>query len=129
MNTPGAGISPLLSRCVVGSASPAALQVLWPYLLEFVTPVQFTNALTPICKSLMHLSVKKREEGGNTSLIPYDLNGWYGREQERLICSGSGGDAVLCCFPSVCRKSSFAPRPDDEAVGMWGGGRAMPLIG
>uniref|UniRef100_A0A8C3Q2H5 Maestro heat like repeat family member 1 n=1 Tax=Chrysolophus pictus TaxID=9089 RepID=A0A8C3Q2H5_CHRPC len=49
--------------------------VLWPYLLEFITPVQFTNALTPICKSLMHLSVKKREEGGNASLIPYDLNG------------------------------------------------------
>uniref|UniRef100_A0A8C2Y903 Maestro heat like repeat family member 1 n=1 Tax=Coturnix japonica TaxID=93934 RepID=A0A8C2Y903_COTJA len=54
--------------------------VLWPYLLEFITPVQFTNALTPICKSLMHLSVKKREEGGNASLIPYDLNGWYGCE-------------------------------------------------
>uniref|UniRef100_A0A803XNT1 Maestro heat like repeat family member 1 n=1 Tax=Meleagris gallopavo TaxID=9103 RepID=A0A803XNT1_MELGA len=49
--------------------------VLWPYLLEFITPMQFTNALTPICKSLMHLSVKKREEGGNASLIPYDLNG------------------------------------------------------
>ncbi|OXB82683.1 UNVERIFIED_CONTAM: hypothetical protein H355_000381 [Colinus virginianus] len=49
--------------------------VLWPYLLEFITPVQFTNALTPVCRSLMHLSVKKQEEGGNASLIPYDLNG------------------------------------------------------
>ncbi|XP_065585206.1 maestro heat-like repeat-containing protein family member 1 isoform X3 [Cyrtonyx montezumae] len=49
--------------------------VLWPFLLEFITPVQFTNALTPICRSLMHLSVKKQEEGGSASLIPYDLNG------------------------------------------------------
>ncbi|XP_063183774.1 maestro heat-like repeat-containing protein family member 1 isoform X2 [Chroicocephalus ridibundus] len=48
--------------------------VLWPYLLEFVTPVQFTNALTPLCKSLMSLAVKKQEEGENASLIRYDLN-------------------------------------------------------
>ncbi|KAM6143045.1 LOW QUALITY PROTEIN: maestro heat-like repeat-containing protein family member 1 [Phoenicopterus ruber ruber] len=48
--------------------------VLWPYLLEFVTPIQFTNALTPLCKSLMYLAVKKQEEGENASLIRYDLN-------------------------------------------------------
>ncbi|XP_035172579.1 maestro heat-like repeat-containing protein family member 1 isoform X4 [Oxyura jamaicensis] len=49
--------------------------VLWPYLLEFVTPIQFTNALTPLCKSLMYLAVKKQEEGENASLLRYDLNG------------------------------------------------------
>uniref|UniRef100_A0A8B9ETV1 Maestro heat like repeat family member 1 n=1 Tax=Anser cygnoides TaxID=8845 RepID=A0A8B9ETV1_ANSCY len=49
--------------------------VLWPYLLEFVTPIQFTNALTPLCKSLMYLAMKKQEEGENASLIRYDLNG------------------------------------------------------
>nr|XP_009673743.1 PREDICTED: maestro heat-like repeat-containing protein family member 1 isoform X7 [Struthio camelus australis] len=48
--------------------------VLWPYLLEFVTPIQFTNALTPLCKSLMYLAMKKQEEGENASLIRYDLN-------------------------------------------------------
>uniref|UniRef100_A0A8B9SCJ9 Maestro heat like repeat family member 1 n=1 Tax=Apteryx owenii TaxID=8824 RepID=A0A8B9SCJ9_APTOW len=48
--------------------------VLWPYLLEFVTPVQFTNALTPLCKSLLYLVTKKQEEGENASLIRYDLN-------------------------------------------------------
>ncbi|XP_062426714.1 maestro heat-like repeat-containing protein family member 1 isoform X2 [Rhea pennata] len=48
--------------------------VLWPYLLEFVTPIQFTNALTPLCKSLMYLATKKQEEGENASLIRYDLN-------------------------------------------------------
>ncbi|XP_051467337.1 LOW QUALITY PROTEIN: maestro heat-like repeat-containing protein family member 1 [Apus apus] len=48
--------------------------VLWPYLLEFVTPMQFTNALTPLCKSLMYLAMKKQEEGEKASLIRYDLN-------------------------------------------------------
>ncbi|KFV09772.1 Maestro heat-like repeat-containing protein family member 1, partial [Pterocles gutturalis] len=48
--------------------------VLWPYLLEFVTPIQFTNALAPLCKSLMYLAMKKQEEGENASLIRYDLN-------------------------------------------------------
>ncbi|KAM9304369.1 maestro heat-like repeat-containing protein family member 1 isoform 2-T2 [Morus bassanus] len=48
--------------------------VLWPYLLEYVTPIQFTNALTPLCKSLMYLAMKKQEEGENASLIRYDLN-------------------------------------------------------
>uniref|UniRef100_A0A8C4UPN4 Maestro heat like repeat family member 1 n=1 Tax=Falco tinnunculus TaxID=100819 RepID=A0A8C4UPN4_FALTI len=51
--------------------------VLWPYLLEFVTPIQFTNALTPLCKSLMYLAMKKQEEGESASLIRYDLNGQY----------------------------------------------------
>lgn len=46
--------------------------VLWPYLLEFVTPIQFTGALTPLCRSLMHLATKKQEEGENAALIHYD---------------------------------------------------------
>uniref|UniRef100_A0A8C2T7A6 Maestro heat like repeat family member 1 n=1 Tax=Coturnix japonica TaxID=93934 RepID=A0A8C2T7A6_COTJA len=74
--------------------------VLWPYLLEFITPVQFTNALTPICKSLMHLSVKKREEGGNASLIPYDLNGNLPSPHAlttRLLVRGLGTE----CCPSL----------------------------
>lgn len=56
---------------------PFSRQVLWPYLLEFVTPIQFTNALAPLCKSLMYLAMKKQEEGENASLIRYDLNGQY----------------------------------------------------
>uniref|UniRef100_A0A8C2T8Y3 Maestro heat like repeat family member 1 n=1 Tax=Coturnix japonica TaxID=93934 RepID=A0A8C2T8Y3_COTJA len=86
--------------------------VLWPYLLEFITPVQFTNALTPICKSLMHLSVKKREEGGNASLIPYDLNGWYGCEG-KVDLLGVRGRCCLTPFSICCRKSSFTPRPNN----------------
>ncbi|KAG9472874.1 hypothetical protein GDO78_016069 [Eleutherodactylus coqui] len=48
--------------------------VLWPYLLEFVVPIQFTNALTPVCKSLVHLGQKKQEEGMEKLLINYNVN-------------------------------------------------------
>ncbi|XP_069811758.1 maestro heat-like repeat-containing protein family member 1, partial [Dendropsophus ebraccatus] len=48
--------------------------ILWPHLLEFVVPVQFTNALTPVCKSLVHLSQRKLEEGVERFLINYNVN-------------------------------------------------------
>lgn len=50
-------------------------QVLWPYLLEFLTPVRFTGALTPLCKSLVHLAQKRQEVGADAFLIQYDGNG------------------------------------------------------
>ncbi|XP_036137118.1 maestro heat-like repeat-containing protein family member 1 isoform X1 [Molossus molossus] len=48
--------------------------VLWPYLLEFLTPVHFTGALTPLCRSLVHLAQKRQEAGTDTLLIQYDGN-------------------------------------------------------
>ncbi|XP_073418491.1 maestro heat-like repeat-containing protein family member 1 isoform X3 [Dendrobates tinctorius] len=48
--------------------------ILWPHLLEFVVPVQFTNALTPVCKSLVHLGQKKQEEGVEEFLINFNVN-------------------------------------------------------
>uniref|UniRef100_A0A452V533 Maestro heat like repeat family member 1 n=1 Tax=Ursus maritimus TaxID=29073 RepID=A0A452V533_URSMA len=48
--------------------------VLWPYLLEFLTPVRFTGALTPLCKSLVHLVQKRQEVGADAFLIQYDGN-------------------------------------------------------
>ncbi|XP_027456396.2 maestro heat-like repeat-containing protein family member 1 isoform X1 [Zalophus californianus] len=48
--------------------------VLWPYLLEFLTPVRFTGALTPLCKSLVHLAQKRQEVGADAFLIQYDSN-------------------------------------------------------
>ncbi|KAL8181435.1 UNVERIFIED_CONTAM: Maestro heat-like repeat-containing protein member 1, partial [Gekko kuhli] len=49
-------------------------EVLWPYLLEFVTPVHLTGALTPLCRSLVHLAVKKQEEGQKDFQLPHDAN-------------------------------------------------------
>lgn len=48
--------------------------VLWPYLLQFLTPERFTGALTPLCKSLVHLAQKRQEAGADTLLIQYDGN-------------------------------------------------------
>ncbi|XP_035315188.1 maestro heat-like repeat-containing protein family member 1 isoform X1 [Cricetulus griseus] len=48
--------------------------VLWPYLLEFLIPVRFTAALTPLCRSLVHLALKRQEAGADDSLVQYNLN-------------------------------------------------------
>ncbi|XP_068093944.1 maestro heat-like repeat-containing protein family member 1 isoform X2 [Hyperolius riggenbachi] len=50
------------------------VHVLWPYLLEFVVPIQYTNALTPICKSLVHLGQKKLEAGVEKFLLDYNVD-------------------------------------------------------
>ncbi|KAM5211021.1 maestro heat-like repeat-containing protein family member 1 isoform 10-T19 [Hipposideros larvatus] len=46
--------------------------VLWPHLLQFLTPVRYTGALTPLCRSLVHLAGKRQEAGPGTLLIKYD---------------------------------------------------------
>ena len=54
--------------------------VLWPYLLEFLVPVQFTHSVGIVCKCVTHIAVQKSErkdddftinfeELGNTSLL------------------------------------------------------------
>ncbi|EPY76315.1 maestro heat-like repeat-containing protein family member 1 isoform 1, partial [Camelus ferus] len=48
--------------------------VLWPYLLEFLVPVRFTGALTPLCRSLVHLAQKRQEAGTDTFLIQHSDN-------------------------------------------------------
>lgn len=48
--------------------------VLWPYLLEFLTPVRFTAALTPLCRSLVHLILKRQEAGADDFLDQYNSN-------------------------------------------------------
>ncbi|XP_061463180.1 maestro heat-like repeat-containing protein family member 1 isoform X2 [Rhineura floridana] len=42
--------------------------VLWPYLLEFVIPIHLTNALGPLCKSLIFLAAQKQEEREESDL-------------------------------------------------------------
>ncbi|XP_067937977.1 maestro heat-like repeat-containing protein family member 1 [Watersipora subatra] len=47
-------------------------QVLWPYLLEFIIPVQYTDAFSVICKSLTVLAERKRERNDADYLIDYE---------------------------------------------------------
>ncbi|XP_045880235.1 maestro heat-like repeat-containing protein family member 1 isoform X4 [Meles meles] len=48
--------------------------VLWPYLLAFLTPVRFTGALTPLCRSLVHLAQKRQEVGAEAFLVRSNSN-------------------------------------------------------
>lgn len=109
--------------------SPLSAQVLWPYLLEFVTPIAFTNALTPLCKSLLHLAVKKQEEGDSASLIRYDLNGRYRWPWELGSHWAAPWEMFFdAFFPSFSSKPALAPRSDDAAAGEWPAGRALPSL-
>ena len=67
-----------------------SIQVLWPYLLQTILPVQYTRAISPVCKSLAFLASKKREEEasdyqidftvqGEIAFIPSFINGHYRR--------------------------------------------------
>ncbi|XP_041105093.1 maestro heat-like repeat-containing protein family member 1 isoform X1 [Polyodon spathula] len=47
--------------------------ILWPGLLEYMTPVQYTNAMTPLCKSLILLGNKKKSAKDTSFMI--DFNG------------------------------------------------------
>ncbi|RXM27386.1 Maestro heat-like repeat-containing protein family member 1 [Acipenser ruthenus] len=47
--------------------------ILWPGLLEYMTPVQYTNAMTPLCKSLILLGNKKKLAKDTSFMI--DFNG------------------------------------------------------
>ncbi|KAK6491304.1 maestro heat-like repeat-containing protein family member 1 [Huso huso] len=47
--------------------------ILWPGLLEYMTPVQYTSAMTPLCKSLILLGNKKKLAKDTSFMI--DFNG------------------------------------------------------
>lgn len=51
---------------------PAMDKVLWPYLLELVVPLQYTDGLSIVCKSLGHIATKKRAAEDPTYLIDFD---------------------------------------------------------
>ncbi|XP_032895099.1 maestro heat-like repeat-containing protein family member 1 [Amblyraja radiata] len=46
-------------------------EVLWPFLLEFVMPVQYLNALAPVCRSLAYLGTKRQQAGSTEVLLDY----------------------------------------------------------
>ena len=48
------------------------VQVLWPYLLEFLIPLQYTESFGAVCKNLAVLGEKKKEAGDADFLIDYE---------------------------------------------------------
>ncbi|KAK3746766.1 hypothetical protein QZH41_013595 [Actinostola sp. cb2023] len=47
--------------------------VLWPNLLEFLIPEQFTNGIGVVCKSLAYIAAKKREQEAADYIIDFDV--------------------------------------------------------
>ena len=48
---------------------------MWPYLIEFVTKGDYTDAMGAICRGLAHLAAAKREEGAEDYDIDFDEQG------------------------------------------------------
>ena len=46
-------------------------QVLWPYLLEFLVPVEYTRSLSIVCRCVSHIAEKKREQRDEDYLINF----------------------------------------------------------
>lgn len=91
---------------VLPCPAQASPQVLWPRLLAFVTPVHLSNALTPLCKSLVHLAAKRQEEEEGPFQLQYEANGGFPRLAAgpgaagragvlRPLLAGCGGLTVL----------------------------------
>lgn len=55
--------------------SHCLFQVLWPKLLYYLTPVQYSNATTPLCKSLIVLGTKKKENQDPSFKIDFTQEG------------------------------------------------------
>lgn len=58
-----------LSTTTISSMQP----VLWPYLLEFIVPKQYTEALSTVCKALGTLAEQLREEDDEIFDLDFDV--------------------------------------------------------
>ncbi|XP_050808574.1 maestro heat-like repeat-containing protein family member 2A isoform X2 [Gopherus flavomarginatus] len=57
-------------QCLDTSVS-GMTQVLWPRLLEYVVPAEYTGTLKPLCKCLRELVEKKQQEGEEAAYLDY----------------------------------------------------------
>ncbi|XP_065432101.1 maestro heat-like repeat-containing protein family member 2B [Chrysemys picta bellii] len=61
-------------QCLDTSVSGMS-QVLWPRLLEYVVPAQYTGTLKPLCRCLRELAEKKQQEGEEAACLAYGGRG------------------------------------------------------
>ncbi|XP_030422199.1 maestro heat-like repeat-containing protein family member 2B isoform X2 [Gopherus evgoodei] len=57
-------------QCLDTSVS-GMTQVLWPRLLEYVVPAEYTGTLKPLCRCLRELVEKKQQEGEEAACLDY----------------------------------------------------------
>lgn len=58
--------------------------VLWPFLLEFLTMIHYTKALTTICNCLAHLGKKKLQSSRERFTLTYNVDSCLPKAQELL---------------------------------------------
>lgn len=51
---------------------PNVEKVLWPYLLEMIVPILYTDALSVVAKSLAYIAAKKRASEDTEYMIDFD---------------------------------------------------------
>ncbi|KJE96498.1 hypothetical protein CAOG_06818 [Capsaspora owczarzaki ATCC 30864] len=57
---------------LITTTIPHMEEVLWPFLTEFLVPVQYTDAFAIVCKCLTYLASKKRAENAEDYMINFD---------------------------------------------------------
>uniref|UniRef100_A0AAR2IQV4 Maestro heat-like repeat family member 1 n=1 Tax=Pygocentrus nattereri TaxID=42514 RepID=A0AAR2IQV4_PYGNA len=72
--------------------------VLWPMLLCYLTPAQYSNATAPLCKSLILLANKKRAAQESNFIIDFTAPGECVHTQEKTYTL-----PVNAAFPFRCR--------------------------
>ncbi|KAG1947998.1 maestro heat-like repeat-containing protein family member 1 isoform X1 [Pimephales promelas] len=98
--------------------------VLWPMLLCYLTPNQYANATTPLCKSLILLANKKRTAQEPNFIIDFNAQGYNLPSQYILMirllvnasfpfrCRGHGA-------PSLNLLNSISPNIHPKAETLW----------
>uniref|UniRef100_A0A8C5FZJ7 Maestro heat-like repeat family member 1 n=1 Tax=Gouania willdenowi TaxID=441366 RepID=A0A8C5FZJ7_GOUWI len=98
-----------LLGCLTNALLP--LKVLWPKLLYYLTPSQYSNATTPLCKSLIVLGTKKRKNQEASFNINFKQEGrWNINKQCPIRCLLSKTLASIDDDKWVCQFAAEATR-------------------
>uniref|UniRef100_A0A8C2DLR9 Maestro heat-like repeat family member 1 n=1 Tax=Cyprinus carpio TaxID=7962 RepID=A0A8C2DLR9_CYPCA len=81
--------------------------VLWPMLLCYLTPNQYANATTPLCKSLILLANKKQTAQEPNFIIDFNVNAAF-----PFRCRGHGA-------PSLSLLHAISPNIHPKAKPLW----------
>lgn len=97
--------------------------VLWPFLLEFLGPVQYTRAMGAVCKNAAHIASKKRDAQDEDYMIEFDENANIPKPHALVarLLVGAGlpmngrGRGVHC----LNLLQSLSPNIHENVVDMW----------
>ncbi|PIK38286.1 putative maestro heat-like repeat-containing protein family member 1 [Apostichopus japonicus] len=97
--------------------------VLWPFLLEFLGPVKYTEAMGAVCKNAAHIASKKREAQDEDYTIEFESNANIPKPHALVarLMVGAGlpmngrGRGIYC----LNLLQSLSPNIHDNIVDMW----------